>query len=187
MFDQNPSRVQGVHVGAAFQPSTTAEAIKSLGDLGESVRQANELALGRLRMRPLDALALREISLGAERENFISPKALSASLRITSAAITKLVDRLVDTGRVTRQPNPTDRRSVILVPSATVADDLARAYEKIDSPLISVINGLTDIQLAAVTHFASRLTNALNAEATETAAKTISTTQPRKARLHTAQ
>jgi DNA-binding MarR family transcriptional regulator len=153
-------------VGPAQRPPSATEAIRSLEALSESVSRANEFALNRLEMRSLDALALRQISLGARNKSPISPKALNSTLRISSAAVTKLVDRLVERGRVTRQPNPKDRRSVVLVPCPTVEDDLARAYGNIESPVVAVMASLTDGELAAVTEFASRLARALDDETT---------------------
>jgi DNA-binding MarR family transcriptional regulator len=149
---------------AALQPVTASEAIRSLEALSESVRKANEFALNTLRMKSLDALALRVISRGAETQSPINPKTLGGVLRISSAAVTKLIDRLVEMGKVTRQPNPVDRRGVILVPDPAVAGDLARAYDKIDSPVFAVLNDLTDVELSAVTQFAASLASALDAE-----------------------
>jgi DNA-binding MarR family transcriptional regulator len=164
----NPDSVRVLNdsVGQAPQPPGATEAIRSLQALSESVSRANEFALNRLQMRSMDALALRQISLGAKNMSPISPKALNATLRISSAAVTKLIDRLVERGRVTRQPNPNDRRSVVLVPCPTVEDDLARAYGNIESPVVAVMASLTDGELAAVTEFASRLSRALDDETT---------------------
>jgi DNA-binding MarR family transcriptional regulator len=165
--DEDTASVLEPVVGPTQHPPRATEAIRSLEALSASVSRANEFALNRLQMRSLDALALRQISLGARNESPISPKTLNATLRISSAAVTKLIDRLVERGRVTRQPNPKDRRSIVLVPCPTVEDDLARAYGNIDSPVAAVMGSLTDGELSAVTEFASRLSQALDEETTK--------------------
>ena len=170
MPEHDPASGQDRSFGPISSRRAGAETIESLEALSESVRKANELALDILQMRPLDALALRHIAQGAEGDSFISPKTLGSSLRISSAAVTKLIDRLVESGKVTRQPNPRDRRSIVLVPAATVAHDLAQAYRNIHSPLVDVIDGLSDDELATVTRFASHLANALTATSERAAA-----------------
>ncbi|MBC9226985.1 MarR family transcriptional regulator [Aeromicrobium sp. 636] len=52
----------------------------------------------------------------------VTPRKLADHLGISTAAVTTLVDRLVASGHLTRAPHPTDRRSVILLPT-----DLARS------------------------------------------------------------
>src|SRR5690606_9894011 len=52
----------------------------------------------------------------------VTPRKLADHLGISTAAVTTLVDRLVASGHLTRTPHPTDRRSVLLLPT-----ELARA------------------------------------------------------------
>ncbi len=47
----------------------------------------------------------------------LSPGELSRRLDLTTAASTDAIDRLVDLGHVTRTPHPTERRSVLVVPT----------------------------------------------------------------------
>ena len=47
----------------------------------------------------------------------MAPKDLSQFLGITSASTTSLIDRLVASGHVRREAHPTDRRSVVVVPT----------------------------------------------------------------------
>ncbi len=44
-----------------------------------------------------------------------SPRGVADHLAITTAATTKLIDRLTASGHLERRPHPTDRRSVVLV------------------------------------------------------------------------
>jgi DNA-binding MarR family transcriptional regulator len=44
----------------------------------------------------------------------LSASSLSQQIALTSGGVTRLVDRLVDAGYVTRRPAPTDRRSLLV-------------------------------------------------------------------------
>lgn len=47
----------------------------------------------------------------------LTPTELARRLGVTTAAITTAIDRLTAVGHVTRQPNPSDRRGVLVVPA----------------------------------------------------------------------
>ncbi|PZE62901.1 hypothetical protein DEJ33_00140 [Curtobacterium sp. MCPF17_047] len=70
-------------------------------------------------IRPTDAVALLHLVEASRGDRFLSPTELAAKLHLTSAGVTKLVDRLSSAARVERRPNPRERRSVALVPTAT--------------------------------------------------------------------
>ncbi len=56
----------------------------------------------------------------------LTPGQLGELLSMTSGAVTALVDRLVGGGYVERVPNPRDRRSSLLRPTATSIGSLTR-------------------------------------------------------------
>lgn len=125
------------------------------------MHEADELALQRLRLRSTEALALQQLVNADSELRTVNPTQLAGMLRLTTAGITKLVDRLVGAGRAERRPNPIDRRGVVIVPTDTARADLAQAYGHIHGPVIDVIDALTDDEAAAVERFAQRLSAAL--------------------------
>jgi DNA-binding MarR family transcriptional regulator len=145
------------------QPRTLggAAAIASLQTLRDSIHDADEQALRALGMLPVDALALRYLVQAQHEERTVKPTQLARALRLSTAGITKLVDRLVRDGRATRQPNPNDRRSVVITAAGTAEQDLVAAYGHTRAPLIATIDTLSDAEAAAVERFASQLTAAL--------------------------
>ncbi|WP_181431108.1 MarR family winged helix-turn-helix transcriptional regulator [Curtobacterium sp. MCBD17_021] len=145
------------------EPRTSggAAAIASLQELSDSVHDADERALRALGMLPIDALALRFLVLAQHEARTVKPTQLAQALRLSTAGITKLVDRLVRDGRAARGPNPRDRRSVVVTAAGTAEQDLAAAYGHIHAPLIATIDALSDDEAAAVERFASRLAAAL--------------------------
>ena len=89
----------------------------------DSMRRRVSADLG---INQLDLRALRLVIAGERASRPLSPRDLSTQLEITTAATTKLVDRLVRTGHVDRTPHPHDRRSVVLVPTPHAHADLRR-------------------------------------------------------------
>ncbi|WP_156249974.1 MarR family winged helix-turn-helix transcriptional regulator [Pseudactinotalea terrae] len=68
-------------------------------------------------MNVTDLQALQHL-IAAERDGLaLTPRDLTAHLRISTASTTKLLDRLVASGHLARQPHPHDRRSVVIVPT----------------------------------------------------------------------
>jgi DNA-binding MarR family transcriptional regulator len=81
-------------------------------------RRADELVRRRLsddmHVNPLDLRALQLVVAAGRRSRPLSPGELSHELGVSTAATTKLVDRLVASDHVARTPHEHDRRSVVL-------------------------------------------------------------------------
>src|SRR5690606_16094358 len=61
-----------------------------------------------------DMRALRFVIAGERAGIFVTPAMVAEYLGITSAALTKMVDRLHARGHLSRAPHPTDRRAIAL-------------------------------------------------------------------------
>jgi len=86
----------------------------------------------------------------------IAPTGLSRLLGISTTATTTAIDRLVDLGHVTREPHPSDRRSILVVPSET---SRARAFElmiPVLAELEAVLADFSDEEQAAITAYLER-------------------------------
>lgn len=70
----------------------------------------------------------------------LSPTEIARRLDVSTAAATLIVDRLSAVGHVTRQPHPSDRRGVLVVPNPASVD---RAMARI-LPLISGVDRVLD-------------------------------------------
>ena len=85
-----------------------------------------------------------------------APTGLARRLGISTTATTTAIDRLVDLGHVTREPHPSDRRSILVVPSDT---SRARAFDLL-VPLLAdletVLAGFSDEEQAAITAYLER-------------------------------
>ena len=110
---------------------------KAVGVLNRSlfavVREFERFRGSIARERGLTVTELRALARVAEGGH-ITPKQLAQQLELTTGAVTALTDRLVDGGLVTREPNPDDRRSLLLAPSEAgvqLMGDVIAAYEEI--------------------------------------------------------
>lgn len=70
----------------------------------------------------------------------LSPGELSRRLDLTTAATTAAIDRLVALGHVTRAPHPTDRRSLLVVPTEA---SVHRAMSHL-APMIASVDAVLD-------------------------------------------
>jgi DNA-binding MarR family transcriptional regulator len=138
-----------------------AAAIAGLQSLGETVHDADDSALRALGLQSTDAIALLHVVQASREELFLNPTHLARILRVSSAAATKVIDRLVEAGRVERRPNPKDRRGVVIVPLETAIRDVALAYGHIHVPVVEVIDELSDADAEVLSRFAVRLATAL--------------------------
>lgn len=80
-------------------------------------------------------------------EGDITPTRVAEATRMTSGAMTSLLDRLTVAGLLQRQPHPNDRRSVVitLTPAGTaLVGQLYRSYVRAFEPVVS--GGTTDVQ-----------------------------------------
>jgi DNA-binding MarR family transcriptional regulator len=153
------------HLYAAPPRSPAGEStIRALQSLSRSIQDADALALQRLGIGPLDIRALLFIVQRNRHGLVVRPGDLVTTLHVTSAAITKLVDRLVRAGRIERAPDPRDRRATVLTPTESTIADITDAYGHIHEPLVAVVDAYTDEELAVVARFSSRLAASLSLE-----------------------
>jgi DNA-binding MarR family transcriptional regulator len=114
-----------------------------------------DVALGRYRSGLARSLGLTDVEmlalvhLGEHGE--LAPSGIAALLHLSSGGATALVQRLERAGHVTRQPHPTDRRSILIGLSPATANRLADAYAILDERMDSVLAALGDRERAAVT------------------------------------
>ncbi len=94
----------------------------------------------------------------------LSPTEIARRLDVSTAAATVIVDRLAAVGHVTRQPHPSDRRGVLVVPNpASVERAMARIL-----PLISgvdrVLDDFTTEEQGVITQYLGRVVDVYRAQ-----------------------
>ncbi|MFW0775925.1 MarR family winged helix-turn-helix transcriptional regulator [Paenarthrobacter nitroguajacolicus] len=127
------------------------------------MRRRTQASMG---MGETDLMALRYL-LEAERVGReVGPKELTVRLGITSASMTSLVDRLVRSGYVTREPHPTDRRALILRPTPGSDQEVRGTLGDMHARMMEVAATLNAEESLVVVDFLRRMRSAIDEVAT---------------------
>lgn len=81
----------------------------------EAERRVSEASRRFMRLGETDMKALRFAIVEADHGRHVTARGLAEHLGISSASVTKLLDRLEDGGHIRRTPHPTDRRALAIV------------------------------------------------------------------------
>ncbi len=133
-------------------------------DVLEAVRRHREAeALMRRRMRDdmdmgdTDVAALRWIIRQERAGRDATSAALARELGITTAAVTKLVGRLVASGHLERSQHPSDRRVMLLRARPGAHERLRRTLGPMHERMLQLAVSLTPVERAIVIDFLDRL------------------------------
>ncbi|NEW38344.1 MarR family transcriptional regulator [Nocardia cyriacigeorgica] len=91
-----------------------------------------------------------------------SPTELSGRLRVTTASVTELVDRLEHRGWISRAPHPHDRRRILVSLTDTGRTLITEAYRDLGARLAPAFTGLSRTEQLAVMSFLRLAAQALN-------------------------
>ncbi|MFC7464191.1 MarR family winged helix-turn-helix transcriptional regulator [Brachybacterium sp. GCM10030252] len=122
MVDQKHSRMNARHASidpglldiaelAESDIAQTFEVMDALAEWQEASRLLAKISARYMRLNETDMRAIRVIMRAQQRGEIVTPKDVSHDVGISSASTTKLVDRLVDGGHLTRTEHPSDRRT----------------------------------------------------------------------------
>lgn len=151
----------GYWYGPGGQLDYSAAVLKSLRDYRTAetaVRRSTRDSMG---MGETDILALRYLLRVQASGKSVVPKDISQFLGITSASTTSLIDRLVASGHVRREAHPTDRRSVIVVPTVESDREVRLTLGNMHREMMAVAEGLSADEARVVVEFLGRMTEAL--------------------------
>jgi DNA-binding MarR family transcriptional regulator len=89
--------------------------------------------------------------LQAQREHReMGPKDLIVMLGLSSASVTKIVDRLVELGHLDRAPHKSDRRAWILRPTEAGARNIEESYGNFHQSVVEAMEALSPEDAAIV-------------------------------------
>ncbi|MFI6907061.1 MarR family winged helix-turn-helix transcriptional regulator [Nonomuraea sp. NPDC050394] len=123
--------------------------VTSMTDLAGALGRLNDLISQRLGIAQTDLLCLHALN----RAGASTAGALSTQLGRTTGAVTHMIDRLEKAGYVRRQPDPEDRRRVLVEASAQGLERIASFYEGIDARSRRAMATLSPDQLATIHTF----------------------------------
>ncbi|UAL29368.1 MarR family winged helix-turn-helix transcriptional regulator [Nocardioides rotundus] len=151
------SRAIAADAGGRVTPEV-AGLLDGLGRLhaaGDLMRAALAQELG-ISTHKVSALGV----IGAAGET--TPKAVAAALAMTTGSVTGLIDGMVSAGLVERQPNPRDRRSILLSLTAEGRAARRRIVEYYTTAILVALDDWPEgADLSVVQEFFDRFTLAL--------------------------
>jgi DNA-binding MarR family transcriptional regulator len=84
----------------------------------------------------------------------LTPRQLSEHTGLTSGTVTGVIDRLESIGLITRQPDPNDRRKVLVTPSPeAIQQKLAPLYAEQGRRMQEVLASRSDADLQVISDF----------------------------------
>jgi DNA-binding MarR family transcriptional regulator len=122
----------------------------------------------RMHVHQLDLQALQRVVAAERRGTPLSPSGLSAELKISTAAVTKLVDRLIESGHVARVPHPRDRRSVTLAATPHAHSELRDELGQLHRRMHDVAVGVPAPARQAVADFLEAMADVMDSEPSRT-------------------
>ncbi len=133
---------------------TTAAALdRALRETSAQSVLFSQAVADRVGMNPTDLESLDILA----RHGPMTAGRLAELTGLTTGAITGLVDRLERRGYAGREPNPRDRRSVIVRPLIENAErDLAPSYAGMSQAMAGLLSRYSDEELAVIADFMTR-------------------------------
>lgn len=101
--------------------------LESLRQWHEAERRMSEASRTYMKLGQTDMRALRYVIAAQKNGQLATPGGLAQHLRISTASVTKLLDRLADHDHIRRRPHPQDRRSI----AVEVTDETRRAAQQL--------------------------------------------------------
>lgn len=115
----------------------------------------------RLRLNPVDYQAMKHLMTATTA---LGPVELGALVGLTSGSATGLVDRLERAGHLRREPDPRDRRRLVLHPTAQALAATVEALRPLEDAVERITHGYTAKEREVVGRFLREITDAYRAQ-----------------------
>lgn len=135
--------------------------MEALGAWQDAGRALAKLSADYMELNETDMRAIRMIMAAQQRGEVVTPKDIAHAVGISSASTTKLVDRLIAAGHLTRGPHPSDRRTVRIEVTESTRQTASNTIGRQHARRFAVAAALTPEERAAVLKF---LTGMLKAD-----------------------
>lgn len=128
----------------------TREVIEALAGWQVLVAQFNDLVARSLGVTPTETQCLYVLS----RFGPSTPSEIARRVNLSSGATTRMLDRLLAAGYITRTPDPSDRRRVVIEPAGDGIERIGRLYEPLNADLAALMADFDAAELRKVAVFA---------------------------------
>ncbi|MCU1510334.1 MAG: MarR family transcriptional regulator [Arthrobacter sp.] len=148
--------------GPDEQRDPAAAVLKALRDYRAAEVATRRSTRDSTGMGETDLIALRYLLRAQAAGEQVGPKDLSRVLQITTASTTSLIDRLVSSGHVRREPHPTDRRSLVVVPTVAVDSEVRATLGALHHKMMAVAEELSAAEARIIISFLRRMGQAVS-------------------------
>jgi DNA-binding MarR family transcriptional regulator len=150
------------------QKEMAVDVLNALRDYRVSEQAMRRRTRSSMLMGEKDLLALRYLFEAEADDRVMKPKDLGERLGITSASMTTLIDRLVESGHIRREPHPTDRRALILRPTPASDQEVRHTLGGMHRRMMDAASALSPEEAAVVMGFLRNMRKALDTVDEET-------------------
>lgn len=143
---------------------TVARVDDVMGAFAALTRSEENLRDASLRYMQLKAMDMRALHFLLESENrrqIVTPGALGVHLGITTASVTKLLDRLEQGGHLQRSPHPADRRALVISITPESRQAAGKSVGRQHARRFAVAASLSDEERDIVVRFLHEMSGAL--------------------------
>lgn len=137
--------------------------IEALAGWQVLVAQFNDLVARNLGVTPAETQCLYVLS----RFGPSTPSELARRVNLTSGATTRMLDRLLAAGYITRTPDPGDRRRVVIEPAGDGIAQIAAMYQPLNDDLAALMADFDATELRKLAEFARRAEEVTEAHISE--------------------
>lgn len=144
-------------------PADSAQAFAVMEALGEwqaAGRALAKLSARYMQLNETDMRAIRMIMAAQHRGEIVTPKDIAQAVEISGASTTKLIDRLVAAGHLSRDPHPTDRRTVLITVTESTRAAASNTIGRQHARRFAVAAGMSPEERDIVIRFLRALTEA---------------------------
>ncbi|BBH67488.1 hypothetical protein ACTI_41730 [Actinoplanes sp. OR16] len=126
-----------------------AAAAQASAEFGAAADEVDEAAAARLGVNQTDLRILGLISAAGT----MTAGAVASEARLSPAATTTALQRLVSAGHLTREVDPQDRRRAVVAVTAATRELLDRVYAPIAGAGLRLLGGYSPAELELITRF----------------------------------
>lgn len=144
----------------AVRPSTLA-ALEAVQVLDDALDRTHHRLKSAVEMNASDVSTLRMLVIRERQGTRTTPQDIAEHLRLSTATVTTLLDRLASAGHVRRTPHPADRRSRIVELTDRARSTFRHHFGGELQAMREVIEARDDADLEVVTAFLGDLSAAL--------------------------